>query len=222
MQLLAKDLGSSLRSSSLPVGYSFRLATQEDVLGILYFVKIGHRSFVDKVCITLLILVPILIVCIGFVFLASSLSSVTSSILVFSICFIGVFFQLVLFSIFVFFCYEEGKIRQYENYIDNEFFSIWLLEKENKIQGYILCVQYKTCTFINNILISKTHRNKGLGGYMINYVTNFYNNSIYLVCKSQLRKFYYGHGFGDAHEADLPKELSRLRGYNNSHILVSQ
>jgi N-acetylglutamate synthase-like GNAT family acetyltransferase len=220
MQSSSTSHGYSPRSTSLPVGYSLRLATQEDALRILYFVKIGHGSFVDKVYMVLLILLPMLAAYGVFIFLASVRSSATFYGLNFFNVFSSIVFQFILVSFFYFLFHHKTTIGKYKKYLKNKHFSIWLIESENTIAGYVLCVHYTNCTFIGNILISKTDRNKGLGNFLVRHVTSFYKSSIYLVCNYTLKNFYYHNGFLDVDDADLPNELSRLHGNPGKYIML--
>ena len=206
---------SSPQSSSLPVGYSLRLATQEDALRVLYFERIGHGYFVDKVYTLLLILLLMLAMYTIFMLPLSSLSSVTPFILGFSTFIISVACPFILFSTYSFLYRQE-----YRDQIENRLFSIWLIERGNIICGYIWCLNYDNCTFISNVLISKVERNNGFRSSLVNFVTDTCRRPIYLSCNSRLKSFYYRNGFIDANYEDVPNEILRLHRYRNSDIMV--
>jgi GNAT superfamily N-acetyltransferase len=193
---------SSSRSTALPLGYSLRLATQQDLGRILFF--IWHDSHLDIIIITLLVMLPIML---------------WQLIHKYSMLLMGMFlFNFIVASILL--CSLIFGYLNLRKCIRNNLFSVLLVEDKNKICGYINYEKLRGCTILHILFVGKADRRKGIASFLIEHCKSIAKKPIYLVSYSHLKKFYYYRGFVNANYSNVPGELSRWRQKQHVQIMV--
>jgi GNAT superfamily N-acetyltransferase len=86
--------------------------------------------------------------------------------------------------------------------------------------AYIAFKELESYTFINGLFVDSSHRNRGLGSYLVSYCVQSTIKDSYLVCYQNLKPFYRRHGFVDTNYINVPSELLKWRRRRNLSIMV--
>lgn len=194
------------RQSSLPIGYSLKVATQDDSIKIFYFELVGYYSSIEKFALILLILV--LFVFLRYALFAASVSAITFF-----------FITIVPISIILILLFY-GESQRKKGLADGSI-SALIVEFRNNICGCIYWLNHENYTFVHGLLISNSDRKNGIGGFLIATCKDRCRKPIYLVCNSQLEPFYIRCGFINADYSDVPNEIARRRRKNEYlHVMA--
>ena len=190
---------SSYQTYLLPPGYSHRIATKNDVARILYFELFDHES---NAIYSVLILFFLM-----FIILNEIRQPVIMPL---------VFFWFMFVPYYVY-CYLK-----YYRYIETGLLKVWMVEFMGNTRGYLVIKELDEYIFITTLLIRSSHRRNGLGRYLISHIRNTMTKPAYLVCHTNLKSFYYRHGFSDVDYSTVPIELLEWRSYRHSSLMVSR
>lgn len=86
---------------------------------------------------------------------------------------------------------------------------LWLIESNGLVVGYGLISHHKTYSILSSLYIVPTHRNQGLGSFLLKEIIENYNNNklLYLLCRSNLISFYQRFGFVSVSRKQLPLKI---------------
>jgi N-acetylglutamate synthase-like GNAT family acetyltransferase len=195
-------MSSSRSNNNLPLGYSLRVATQQDLGRILFFC---WNSSLGIIILVLVIVVPMMLLQLLHEF----------SVLIF----VAFLYHLIILSS-VLYVLLAGYFN-HRNWIDNGSFSVFIVEHRNKICGYMNYELLSTHTFLHLMFVGKKEQRRGIGSFLTSYCIDNARKPIYLVCYSQINNnFYYNRGFVDADYSNIPRELYRLRQKQHLQIMV--
>ncbi|MGA7954408.1 MAG: GNAT family N-acetyltransferase [Gloeobacterales cyanobacterium] len=91
---------------------------------------------------------------------------------------------------------------------------IWVVESNDMLLGSAQLIQYDTYSYLDQLFIFPAHRNQGFGSGLVNYFSSKEGKKpIYLLCQSDLVKYYRRLGFCSIPKNDLPNELQSKFGY---------
>lgn len=95
-----------------------------------------------------------------------------------------------------------------ENLTKRNLFSVWIVEKDRKIYGFISCAQRGNFRMIGRLVVALDRQNMGIGSALVRHCINSVETPIYLVCNPRLKNYYYRFGFIAADLSTIPPELS--------------
>ena len=90
---------------------------------------------------------------------------------------------------------------------------IWVIESNDVLLGSAQFIQYDTHSYLDQLFVFPAHRNQGFGSDLVNYFRQKGKKPIYLLCHSNLIKYYTRLGFYSISKNDLPNELQSKFGY---------
>jgi GNAT superfamily N-acetyltransferase len=90
---------------------------------------------------------------------------------------------------------------------------IWVVESNDVLLGSVQFIQYDTYSYLDQLFIFPAHRNQGFGSDLVHYLSQKGKKPIYLLCQSNLVKYYTRLGFCSIPKNDLPSELQSKFGY---------
>lgn len=194
---------SSFQPNSLPDGYFLRLATKTDMLKLLEFEYFTHEPSAGQRT-TIIILIYVFLCILIFVFFpAVDLSKLII---------------LLMISISVIFTSFRGCI---ENLTKINLFSVWVVEREYQIYGFVSCAQRGNFRMIGRLLVASNRQSMGIGSTLVRHCISSVETPIYLLCNPRLRSYYYRFGFIAADLSNIPPELSQHRSNLTLMVLDS-
>ncbi|WP_396134983.1 GNAT family N-acetyltransferase [Chamaesiphon sp. OTE_8_metabat_110] len=195
-------MSSSRSNNNLPLGYSLRVATQQDLGRILFFC---WNSYLGIITLVLVIVVPMML---------------WQLLHKFSVLNFVVFLYLFVILSFLFYALLSGYFN-HKNWVNHESCSAFLVEHRNEICGYMNYENLSTHTFLHLLFVDKKEQRRGIGSFLTSYCMNNARKPIYLVCYSQSNNnFYYNWGFVNADYSNIPRELYRYRQKQHLQIMV--
>jgi GNAT superfamily N-acetyltransferase len=90
---------------------------------------------------------------------------------------------------------------------------IWVVESNDVLLGSVQFIQYDTYSYLDQLFIFPAHRNQGFGSGLVRHLSQKGKKPIYLLCQSDLVKYYTRLGFYFIPKNDLPNELQSKFGY---------
>jgi N-acetylglutamate synthase-like GNAT family acetyltransferase len=190
---------SSFQLNPLPEGYLLRLATEQDLIRILYFEFFTHdTSSMGRV----------LLLCLLCIALSFALEARMIIILMF------VFGLILLLSLLI------PAYRRAVRIFNEGTSSFWIVHRRDVLCGYICYENIDGHNIISRLLISNTCRNRGIGSNLLCHCICSIEKPIYLTPLSKLKTFYYRFGFVDVSFADAPVEISRRLKNRNANLMI--
>jgi N-acetylglutamate synthase-like GNAT family acetyltransferase len=191
---------SSFQPNSLPDGYVLRLATEQDLIRILYFECFSHdTNSMGRVLMVLLFL---------YVATIFTPEARTTIILIFV-------FGLCLFLSLLVPVYKKSKIR-----LNNGTSIYWIVCYENTLCAYICCENTDGYNIISRLLVGNNYQNRGLGRNLMRNCIQSVEKPIYLRCLLNLKNFYNRFGFIETSFFDAPIEISRSLKTKNACLMI--
>jgi GNAT superfamily N-acetyltransferase len=183
---------SSFQPNSLPDGYSLRLATKTDILKLLKFEYFTHEPSAGQRTISIILVCIFLYVVFFSFFPAVNWEAKLLILLTFLISMTFISFRD---------CLENLTIRN--------LYSVWIVERDSQIYGFVSCAQWGSFRMIGRLLVATDRQNMGIGSALINHCINNVETPIYLLCNPRFKNYYYRFGFVTANISNIPPELSQ-------------
>ena len=191
---------SSFQPNALPDGYILRLATEQDLIRIIYFECFSHD---DNSMGRVLLLVL-------FLYMATIFNpEIRITIL---LIFIFGAFLLLLLLIPV---YKRSR-----SCLDDGTNIFWIVHYENALCGYICSENIDGYNVISRLLIGNKYRNRRLGSNLLSYCISSVEKPIYLTCLLKCKTFYNRFGFVDTSFSDAPIGISKRFRTRTAHLMI--
>ena len=177
--------------SSLPPGYSLRVAIENDWIKLWFFHTFAHQSLIFKMCILSILLILIIV-----------MPLVACTAVFFMYAFPFFVSALVLLI--------DGHVNGVE---EKEIFD-FIVEFNGDICASITLIKFNDyITFVP--LVGEQHRRRLIGSSLVSFITENFENPIYTICHTNLKSFYIRSGFVDADLSNIPTRLEKWNTYFN-------
>ena len=177
--------------SSLPPGYSLRLATESDCIRLIFFRAFTYQSLIMKIFILSTLLFWMIIM----------------PSLAFTVFFLRYVFPFLVSGVML-------LIIEYINGVEEKEISNFIVEFNGDTCASISSIKFNDYTTFS-LLVGEQHRRRHIGSYLVSFITENFENPIYIICDPSLKRFYIRNSFIDADLSNIPSRLMRWQTYFN-------
>ena len=180
----------------LPPDYSVRTATKEDLIRVVYFAAIGHSERYKILAIR---------------FFSMSIFSIATQHWITVV-------VVIILCLYLLFCLSWYLA--WLNFLAKQMIVIYVVERENKVCGYMRCDTFNDYQYIFSLLVSRKHQNRGIGSSLVLYCINNTQQPIYLTAYgSRLKAFYNKFGFVTIDRLNSSTNISLLRLHKSRDLM---